>query len=175
MRCHHTTSWNKLNCVEKSPEWRTKWSEQPHKTQSLKSSCWKILMYRVTYHHSVHWNKDIRCSQSEKSIQMMDCMPLEEQEAYDVAFHANDVHFSHSQSLMVSVAETTVWLKGVLNALCRKSWLKSWLKSAWNKHGFFNVTGSTLPIFVIEIVIEFFRTSSACSEKFWLKSTKNQS
>ena len=35
--------------------------------------------------------------------------------------------------------------------LCRKSWLKS----AWNKHGYFNVTGSTMPIFVIEIVIEF--------------------
>jgi len=30
----------------------------------------------------------------------------------------------------------------------------------------FNVTGSTIPIFVIEIVIEFFRTSSARSEKF---------
>ena len=50
-------------------------------------------------------------------------------------------------------------------------WLKSWLKSAWNKHDFFNVTGSTVPIFVIEIVIEVFRTSSARSENFWLKST----
>jgi len=58
------------------------------------------------------------------------------------------------------------------------------LKSAWNKHGYFNVTGSTVPIFVIEIVIEiskpcsimqkivieilieFFRSSSARSEKF---------
>jgi len=28
------------------------------------------------------------------------------------------------------------------------------LKSAWNRHGYFNVTGSTGPIFVIEIVIE---------------------
>jgi len=28
------------------------------------------------------------------------------------------------------------------------------LKSAWNKHGYFNVTGSTVPIFVIEIVFE---------------------
>jgi len=27
-------------------------------------------------------------------------------------------------------------------SLCRKSLLKSWLKSAWNKHGYFNVTGS---------------------------------
>ena len=31
--------------------------------------------------------------------------------------------------------------------LCRKSWLTSWLKSARNKHGYFNVTGSTMPIF----------------------------
>jgi len=44
--------------------------------------------------------------------------------------------------------------------------LKSLLKSAWNKHGFFNVTGSTMPIFVIEIVIGFFRTTNARSEKF---------
>ena len=29
--------------------------------------------------------------------------------------------------------------------LCRKSWLKSWLKSAWNKHGYFDVIGSTVP------------------------------
>jgi len=36
----------------------------------------------------------------------------------------------------------------------------------WNKHGYFNITGSTTPIFVIEIVIEFFRTSSARYEKF---------
>ena len=49
-----------------------------------------------------------------------------------------------------------------------------WLKSAWNKHGYYNVTGSTMLIFVIEIVIEFFRTSSDRSGKFWLKSTKNQ-
>jgi len=28
------------------------------------------------------------------------------------------------------------------------------LKSAWNKHGYFNVTGSTMPIFVTEIVFE---------------------
>jgi len=40
------------------------------------------------------------------------------------------------------------------------------IESTWNKHGFFSVTGSTVPIFVIEIVIEFFRTSSARSEKF---------
>jgi len=36
--------------------------------------------------------------------------------------------------------------------------------------GLFDVTGSTMPIFVkfvIEIVIEFFRTSSARSEKFF--------
>jgi len=32
--------------------------------------------------------------------------------------------------------------------------LKLQLKSAWNKHGYFNVTGSTVPIFVIEIVFE---------------------
>jgi len=35
----------------------------------------------------------------------------------------------------------------------------------WNKQGFLNVTGSTMPIFVIEIVIEFVRTSSVHSEK----------
>jgi len=29
------------------------------------------------------------------------------------------------------------------------------LKSTWNKHGYFNVTGYTMPIFVIEIVIDF--------------------
>jgi len=29
------------------------------------------------------------------------------------------------------------------------------LKSAWNKHGYFKVTGSTMPIFVIEIAIDF--------------------
>jgi len=52
---------------------------------------------------------------------------------------------------------------------------KSWFKSTWNKHGFFSVTGSTVSIFVIEIVNEFFRRSSAHSEKFWLKSAKNQS
>jgi len=28
------------------------------------------------------------------------------------------------------------------------------LKSAWNKYGYFNVTGSTMPIFVIKIVFE---------------------
>jgi len=28
--------------------------------------------------------------------------------------------------------------------LCRKSWLKSWLKSAENEHGYFSVTGSTV-------------------------------
>jgi len=28
------------------------------------------------------------------------------------------------------------------------------LKSAWNKHGYFYVTGSTMPVFVIEIVFE---------------------
>jgi len=48
----------------------------------------------------------------------------------------------------------------------------TWLKSAWNKHAYFNVAGSAMPIFVLEIVIEFFRTSSARSEKFWLKSAK---
>jgi len=116
------------------------------------------------------------------------------------------------------------WLKSANHvALCRKSWLKS----AWNTHGYLHVTGSTMPIFgieivfeivieigkpcstmqkivieivtetvieigmehtrlfqcngstmpifVTEIVIEFFRTSSALSEKFWLKSAKNQS
>jgi len=36
----------------------------------------------------------------------------------------------------------------------------------WNKHGFCNVTGSTVTIFVIEIVIEFLRTNSTRSEKF---------
>jgi len=39
----------------------------------------------------------------------------------------------------------------------------------------FNVTGSTIPIFVIEIVIGFFRTTSVRYEKLWLKSAKNQS
>ena len=33
----------------------------------------------------------------------------------------------------------------------------------WNKHGFCNVTGSTVTIFVIEIVIEFLRTNSTRS------------
>ena len=44
--------------------------------------------------------------------------------------------------------------------------------STWNKHAFFNVTGSSMPIFVIEILITFFRRSSARSEKFRLKSAK---
>ena len=48
--------------------------------------------------------------------------------------------------------------------LCRKLWLKSRLKSVWNKHGFFNVTGFSVPIFVIEIVIEE-RAVHARSEK----------
>ena len=62
-----------------------------------------------------------------------------------------------------SLARFFIFKRGA--PLCRKSWwkswLKSWLRSAWNKHGYFNTTGSSTPIFVIEIVIEFFRTSSA--------------
>jgi len=35
--------------------------------------------------------------------------------------------------------------------LCRKLWLKS----AWKKHGYIKVTGSTMPIIVIEIMTDF--------------------
>jgi len=53
--------------------------------------------------------------------------------------------------------------------LCRKSWLKSWLNSTWNKHGnWFHY--ADFRDWNRDLI--FFWTSSVRSEKFWLKSTK---
>jgi len=52
-----------------------------------------------------------------------------------------------------SRCDVPICKRGVL--LCKKSWLKLWLKSAWNKHSYFNLTSSTMPIFVIEILTNF--------------------
>jgi len=59
---------------------------------------------------------------------------------------------THDNSATADAGDMPPTKRGV--PLCRKSWLKSWLKAAWNKHGYFNVTGSTMPIFVLEIVFE---------------------
>jgi len=50
------------------------------------------------------------------------------------------------------------------------------LKSTWNKHGYFNVIGSTMPIFVIEIVTDFFQNEQLLIlENSDQKIDKNQS
>ena len=54
-------------------------------------------------------------------------------------------------------------------AVMKCSTVQKTLLKAWKKHGYFNVTGSTMPIFVIEIL----RMSSACSKKIQTETDKN--
>jgi len=49
------------------------------------------------------------------------------------------------------------------------------LKSAWNKHNYFNVTDFTMPSFVSEIVIEFFQNEQWSFSKILTEIDKNQS
>ena len=66
-----------------------------------------------------------------------------------------------------SRCDVPICKRGVL--LCKKSWLKLWLKSAWNKHSYFNLTSSTMPIFVIEILTNFdWNSQKLIIERSWL-------